>query len=312
MTDKILEVRARVKAALVAIGAFGLITGGASLALSQAPPPPPQPSEAVPQAPPVRHFGRLVPGQQRASGDPAQIARGKTLYGVHCTGCHGADLRGGDMGGPNLLRSQVALSDQAGEMIVPIIQGARESAGMPAIPMSPEDAHAVAAYVRSIVGTIGSQGRPPSVGKPAPSILVGDAAAGQAYFDSKCASCHSPTGDLKDIGAKFADPKMLQNAWVSGGMRRRFGPPVDETDPRRTVTVTVTTPAGETLEGRLLRVDDFFVTVGLADGSVRTIRREGDSPKVEIHDPMKAHSDLLAVYTDKDIHDVTAYLVTLK
>ncbi len=81
---------------------------------------------------------------------------------------------------------------------------------------------------------------------------------------------------------------------------------------RRTVTVTVTLPSGESVEGRLVRIDDFLVTVGLADGTERTFRREGDEPKVEVHDPMKPHRDLLAVYTDKDIHDVTAYLVTLK
>src|SRR5262250_326107 len=88
--------------------------------------------------------GGFVPGQQRAPGDPAQIERGKTLYGINCTGCHGADLRGGDMGGPNLLRSQVALSDLNGELIVPIILGSRQSSGMPAIQMSLVNATATA------------------------------------------------------------------------------------------------------------------------------------------------------------------------
>src|SRR5712691_6858045 len=102
---------------------------------------------AAAQAPPPggRRSGGFVPGQQRPPGDPAQIARGKTLYGIHCTSCHGADLRGGDLGGPNLLRSQVALSDQDGELIAPIIQGSRQNMGMPAISVSPEDAKALAA-----------------------------------------------------------------------------------------------------------------------------------------------------------------------
>src|ERR1051326_5923792 len=113
--------------------------------------------------------GGFVPGQQRPPGDPDQIARGKTLYSIHCTGCHGADLRGGDMGGPNLLRSQVALSDQDGELIVPIIQGSRQSGGMPAIQISVADAKAAAAYVRSVLETIGRQGMPPAVGMEAPS-----------------------------------------------------------------------------------------------------------------------------------------------
>src|ERR1700728_2965866 len=115
----------------------------------------------TPEENPQQPVGGFVPGQKRPPIDPAVIARGKTLYGINCQGCHGPDLRGGDMGGPNLLRSQVALSDQDGELIVPIIQGARQSMGMPRIPLSPEDAKTVAAYVRSVVATIGRAGGPP-------------------------------------------------------------------------------------------------------------------------------------------------------
>jgi len=257
--------------------------------------------------------GGFVPGQQRPPGDPAQIARGKTLYGISCTGCHGADLRGGDLGGPNLLRSQVALSDRAGELIVPIIEGSRKDSGMPAIAMNTADAGAVAAYVRSILETIGRQGMPPSVGQAPPSVLVGNVGEGKAYFASKCANCHSATGNLQGIATRIPDPKALQNAWVSGGRGRggRGGPPPGQPN-ARTITAVVTLPSGERVEGRLIRIDDFLVTLALSDGSVRTLRREGDTPKVEVHDPMQAHSDLLEVYTDKDMHDVTAYLVTLK
>lgn len=259
----------------------------------------------------VRRPGGLVPGEQRPPGDPAQIARGKTLYGVSCQGCHGADLRGGDMGGPNLLRSAVALSDRDGELIVPIIQGARQNAGMPAIPLPPEDAKAVAAYVRSVVATIGRQGMPPSVGKAPATIVVGDAEAGRRYFEAKCQSCHSATGDLQGIATRIPDPKDLQNAWVSGGNRARgMGPsPAANTHP---VTATIHLPSGETVEGPLVHIDDFLVTISLPGGGERTFRRNGDEPKVEVHDPLQAHRDLLAVYTDKDMHDVTAYLVTLK
>src|ERR1044071_5491574 len=94
--------------------------------------------------------GGFVPGQERAPGDPAQIERGKTLYGVSCRGCHGADLRGGDMGGPNILRSQLVRSDEDGELIMPVIQGSRQSAGMPPITMTVPDMKAVSAYLRSV------------------------------------------------------------------------------------------------------------------------------------------------------------------
>jgi cytochrome c oxidase cbb3-type subunit III len=255
----------------------------------------------------VRRAGGFVPGQQRPPGDPAQIARGKALYGIDCTGCHGADLRGGDQGGPNLLRSQLALGDQDGELIVPIIQGSRQSQGMPVVDMSREDGLAVAAYVRSIVATIGRQGMPPSIGQEPPSVLVGDARAGQSYFDAKCSGCHSPADDLKGIATRIPDPKALQNRWVAGGSGHRGGGMGVHP-----VTVTITQLSGERVDGRLVRIDDFLVTIALADATVRTFRRDGDVPKVDVHDPMKAHRDLLSVYTDQDMHDVTAYLVTLK
>jgi cytochrome c oxidase cbb3-type subunit 3 len=261
-------------------------------------------------SPASRRPGGFVPGQQRPPGDPAQIARGKTLYGISCTGCHGADLRGGDLGGPNLLRSQLALSDHDGELILPVIQGSRQDAGMPKIPMSPQDGKAVAAYVRSVLETIGRQGMPPSVGLPPPSVLVGDANAGKAYFAAKCGACHSTTGDLEGIATRIPDPKTLQNIWVAGGGRGRRSAATP--DARSAATVAVTLPSGESVEGRLVRIDDFLVTLRLADGTARTFRRDDDVPKVDVHDPMKTHRDLLAVYTDKDMHDVTAYLVTVK
>jgi len=94
---------------------------------------------------------------------------------------------------------------------------------------------------------------------------------------------------------------------------RRFGPPsATAPNSRRTPIASVTLPSGERVEGPLLQIDDFLLTVGMADGTVRTFSRDGDVPKVEVRDPMKVHRDLLAVYTDKDIHDVTAYLETLK
>jgi hypothetical protein len=137
---------------------------------------------------------------------------------------------------------------------------------------------------------------------------VGDARAGQAYFNSKCGSCHSATGDLKGLASRITDARTLQQRWLmpTGGGGRGGGQTAAAT------TVTVTMASGEKLEGRLGRVDDFTVTVIDADGGSRTIQREGGVPKVEIHDPLEPHKEMLKVYTDKDIHDVTAYMVTLK
>jgi cytochrome c oxidase cbb3-type subunit 3 len=254
---------------------------------------------------PQRAPGGFVPGQVRAPIDPEVLAHGKTLYAINCQGCHGRDLRGGDMGGPNLLRSQVALSDQNGEKIVPIIQGARQAMGMPKIGLSIEDSNAVAAYVRSVVAMIGVQGTPPEQEQPV-NIVVGNAAAGEAYFDSKCKSCHSPQGDLQGIASRTSNPKALQNLWITGRMRG------EAVAPRTTATVTVTPAFGPAVEGQLVHIDEFIVSLKLADETSLTFQRHGDQPKVVVHDPLQAHKDLLPTYTDADIHNVTAYLVTLK
>jgi cytochrome c oxidase cbb3-type subunit 3 len=217
------------------------------------------------------------------------------------------------MGGPNLLRSQTALSDRDGEHIIPVIQGSLAASGMPAINMPPDAAKATAAYVRSVLATIGVQGKPPSSTEPT-TIVVGNAAEGQAFFSAKCANCHSATGDLKGLATRVSDPKMLQNTWVVGRARtgRGFGGGGGNRPDSKPVTVTVRPPSGESVDGKLIRIDDFLVTLELADGTSRTFRRDGDVPKVEVHDPLDAHRDLMKVLSDKDMHDLTAYLVTLK
>lgn len=306
------------KRTLVLAALFGFVLSADGNARAQAPasaPAHPKPATQTPGAqnlPPPNeplHRGGFVPGQKRPPGNPAQIARGKTLYAINCQGCHGSDLRGGDMGGPNLLRSQVALTDLNGELIVPIIHGARQKMGMPAIGIDDADANAVAAYVRSVIETIQVQGAPPDAGRQPPSILVGNVNEGKAFFAAKCSGCHSATGDLKEIAAHFPDPKKLQSAWITGGAREEDD---EDTPAAQAVTADVTLPSGEAVSGKLVRIDEFLVTLQLADGSQQSFRRNGDVPAVVLHDPLHAHRDLLPQYSNKDIHDVTAYLVTLK
>jgi len=239
---------------------------------------------------------------QRPPGDPAAVERGKALYGVNCQFCHGADTRGGD-GGPSLLRSALVLADDHGELMAPVVRSGRP--GMPKFTLTDEQVADVAAFVH----TFRAAGYDESRMKP-PSILVGDAKAGEAFFASKCASCHSPTGDLKGLATRIADPRLLQQTWImpgSGG--GRGASPVVSV---RATTVTVTLPSGERVEGKLDRVDDFTVSLTTADGTRRSFRTEGNTPKVEIHDPLQPHRELWRTYRDADIHNVTAFLVTLK
>ena len=123
----------------------------------------------------------LYPALQRPAGDPELIARGQGIYGINCRACHGVDLRGGDLGGPNLLRSQLVLRDLQGELMGPVIQNgstAADGSGMPAQPLSDEDVRAVAEYIHSILATASRQGGPPEGERVELDILVGDAAAG--------------------------------------------------------------------------------------------------------------------------------------
>jgi cytochrome c oxidase cbb3-type subunit 3 len=184
---------------------------------------------------------------------------------------------------------------------------------MVAIPMPDADVVAIAAYVHSLQALGSNQGGPPPGPPVELDVLVGNAKDGAAFFASSCASCHSPTGDLAGIGSRVDKAKALQNLWVSGGRTMGAGPRGRvEPSPRSLPTVKVTMADGSTIEGRVVQVDDFLVTVGLADGTTRTIPRHGDSPKVDITNPLAQHDALLAVYTNKNVQDVTAYLATLK
>jgi cytochrome c oxidase cbb3-type subunit 3 len=247
----------------------------------------------------------LYPALQRPPGDPELIARGQGIYGINCRACHGVDLRGGDLGGPNLLRSQLVLRDLQGELMGPVIRNGSTSpdgSGMPAQPLSDEDVRAVAEYIHSVLSTASRQGGPPE-GEPVElDIVVGSAAAGQAYFAAQCATCHSPAGDLQGLASRIADPQQLQNTWVRGGARGAERPPV---------SVTVITSSGERVEGRLERLDDFVVVLTTSDGRHRSFSRRGGT-RVAIADPLSRHRELLSLYSDTDIHNVTAYLVTLK
>ena len=310
--------------AAVACALATVVLAHAAQTPQQQPAPPTPPPQTAPAQPPAggrqgggRGQGQTQPGtfpaQQRPPGDPALIERGRGVYTATCTACHGADLRGGQLGGPNLLRSLVVLNDKEGELITPIVKGSRAERGMPPLPLPDDDIRAVAEYIHSVLATSGRQGGPPEVAAPAPNILTGDATAGQAYFAAKCGSCHSPTGDLQGLATRVADPRVLQTMWVSGGAIGGRGRGASASGAqRKPVTVTVTAPGGEKISGRLVRIDHFIVTLARDDGSLQSFRRVGDSPRVEIQDPLAGHKALWSVLTEKDIHDTTAYLVTLK
>ncbi len=285
--------------------AAGMLIAGMAHVAAQAPAPDGRGANKQPAAP-ARGGGGGGAYPARPPADPAVVARGKAIYDINCALCHGEDARGGD-NGPNLIRGEVVMNDRKGERIGSVLQTGRAAEGMPKFDFTPAQISDIAAFLHSfpVGGYDVSRNRPLS-------IVVGDAKAGQAYFNAKCGSCHSASGDLKGIATRITDARTLQQRWLmpSGGGGRGGG----QTAPT-TVTVTLLSgqsASGEKVEGRLGRIDDFTVTLIDADGGSRTFRRDGDVPKVEIHDPLEPHKEMLKVYTDKDIHDVTAYMVTLK
>jgi cytochrome c oxidase cbb3-type subunit 3 len=232
--------------------------------------------------------------------DPAAFERGAKAYTQYCAGCHGATGRG-SVGAPDLIRSILVLDDEKGILIAPILRDGRPDAGMPKLGLTEAQIADLVAWLH--VQTYSAGHRTTYAYQ---DVLTGDAKKGEAYFNATCKGCHSATGDLKGIGSRY-DAFSLQAKWLQprGG---RGG----ASSAKSATTVTITLPSGEKVSGVLDRVDDFSVSLHDSSGEYRSFTREGAVPKVEIHDPMKPHLDLLAKYTDPDIHNVTAYLVTLK
>lgn len=237
-------------------------------------------------------------------GDPEAIERGKQVFSVNCGFCHGSDARGGE-GGPNLLRSPLVLNDQNGELISAIVLYGRVDKGMPKFNLPMASISDISAYVHSV-----GAGAVPIKPFDPKNILVGNPTAGKRYFNGAghCTSCHSVTKDLAGIGAKYG-PKELNDVVFTGGATGMFGVPSPTAPPR---TVKVTMQSGEVIQGRLLSMDDFVLVLIDAGGNRRTIRRDGDAPAVQVTDPMKVHFDMSRRWEDRDLHDVTAYLATLK
>jgi cytochrome c oxidase cbb3-type subunit III len=246
----------------------------------------------------------------RPPGDPARVASGKALFSVNCSFCHGANAMGGETG-PSLVRSAIVLDDKEGERIEPIVRNGRPGKGMPNFALSSDQIKDIAAFLHSIPIGEGAAAAASTV-----NSLVGDPKGGEAYFNGrgKCTGCHSVRGDLQHIGTKLA-PRDLQSAMVAGGLRETglatffalplFIPPG--------TTARITLPSGAVHSGPLKHIDEFTVSiVDSASGQALTFPRNGASPKVEIHNPIQAHLDLIRVYTDSDIHNLTAYLATLK
>ena len=208
------------KSLLIGTVALGVTVGAANPVAQDPPPAAGGRGRQGGPGPAGRGRGPNFPQQQRPLADAGVLARGKGLYESNCAACHGVDLRGGQLGGPNLLRSQLVLSDKAGELIVPVVKGGRLSPPAGAPPMPPfalpdEDIKAIAEFLHSVLAQAGRQGRPPESETVAPEkVLVGAAAAGESVlrrdmqqlpFDERgleraCGSCRRSARAAEPLG----------------------------------------------------------------------------------------------------------------
>ena len=247
--------------------------------------------------------------------DPKAALDAKPLWAANCIACHGADARGTDKGS-NLVRSLVVLKDRYGSTLGPYLRanhppvptpvpvpGAKKGTTSSASAfegLSNRDVLLLAHFLRERINDT-LRGAP--MFKPG-NVLTGDSKAGQDYFNGEggCAKCHSPTGDLAGIGRRL-EPVSIQQRFLFPHTVRR--------PDAKVVTVTVTTESGETIAGPLERMDDFNVSLRDGNGTYRTVRRTPGT-KVVKTDPFEAHVALLSRITDQNIHDVVAYLESLK
>lgn len=238
----------------------------------------------------------------RSVPDPAAVQRGQKTFVAACGFCHGSNANGGE-GGPDLIRSVLALDDEGGDQIGPVILKGRPDKGMPGFPMTGEQIKDIAAFLRARQQAAIDRGS-----YVIQNIVTGDAKRGEAYFNGagRCNTCHSPAGDLAGIAKKY-EPVALQSRFLYP-QARRGGNAAQRKNP---ALVTVTLASGQKFSGTLESLDDFNVALREASGDYHSFSRDANM-KVEVRDPLAVHEELLQKYTDADMHDILAYLVTLK
>jgi len=246
--------------------------------------------------------------------DPAAHDRGRALWANHCVNCHGSQARGSE-NGPNIIRTRTVNYDRMsltpGGVLGPFLKaGHPTQSGKASASFTDAEIVDLAHFLRQRVN---DTMRGSAVFKPG-DLLVGDAKAGEAYFHGAggCAACHNAaTHSLAGIRARAGTTVDLQQRMLfpGAGARDRGRGGASTANPNL-ITVTITPASGPAMSGVLVEQSDFYVTFRQADGSIRVVRTAG--AKVVMTDPLQAHIDLLDQISDKEIHDVVAYLENLK
>ena len=245
------------------------------------------------------------PAVRPAAESPAtmeQIQAGKTLFAAQCGFCHGRDAGGGESG-PDLMASALVEQDAQGEKIGPVVRNGRLDKGMPAFGnVDEQQLAALVAFIHDRKAKA-KEGRRRTV--DVADLQTGDAEAGMRYFNGAggCAKCHSPSGDLAGIAGRHQGLELLKLM-----LYRENGRASDSTKPIPTATVTL--PSGQTVTGKLAYRDEF--TIALIDPSGWYRSWPVTRVKFTVMNPLEAHIEQLGKYTDEDMHNVLAYLQTLR
>lgn len=239
----------------------------------------------------VRQPGTLT----SKSYPPALVQSGSSLFRQDCSFCHGHDAGGGETG-PDLTRSKLVTDDVGGNKIGIVVRNGRPEKGMPRFDVSDQQVAALVAFIHTQQNAALAKkgGRR---GVDVADLQTGNAEAGKRYFDGTggCATCHSPTGDLAGIASRYKGLELEQQMLY----------------PKRTKsTVTVTLASGQTITGSLEYLDEF--TVGLIDATGWYRSWPTGSVQYKVDAPVNAHVELFSKYTDDDIHNLMAYLQTLR
>src|SRR5262245_2743718 len=228
-----------------------------------------------------------------------QVNAGQNRFSSQCGFCHGRDAAGGETG-PDLTRSTLVAEDSRGDKIGPLLRAGRVDKGMPAFDLNETDLGALVAYIhdqKTRFDSVGGGRRAVDVA----DLESGNVEAGKTYFNGagNCSKCHSPTGDLAGVGSRYRGLPLLQRMLYPSG---RPAPAAAK--------VTVTLASGETMSGGLVSRDEFTIALRDAAGVTRTWPVQ--EVKFTVDDPLSAHFDQLGKYTDDDMHNVYAYLQTLR
>ena len=244
--------------------------------------------------------------------DQAAHDRGRTFWASQCIDCHGSQARGSGIG-PNIIRTKTVNFDRssakAGSVLGPFLKaGHPTQSGKPSASFTEEEVVGLANFLRQRVNDT-MRGSPVF---RAGNILIGDAPAGEAFFNGEggCAACHNATTrNLAGIRARVSSTVDLQQRMLfpANGMRVRAGSGAPNPN---TIRVTITPASGPSVSGALVEQSDFYVTLRQADGAIRVMPTTGAN--VVVTNPLQAHIDLLDRITDKQIHDLVAYLEKLK